>query len=234
MSNGCLLVVAHHEDPAVQLLKRQLPHRVAHAAVDDLSRAGWRYENDRPERAMACAGGHIVPATDIAAVVCRIHAVAPTDVPHIDREDREYVASEINGFLYAWLTQFTGVLFNAPTWTSLAGPAWHPLQWTQLVSRLGIPVSTSPESHGSPDTVTATVVGDAVFGVTEPALVAMSLRVARASQAGLVSVTFTHDGTWRFCSADPCPALDASTGAALLLRAFPGAEADIGALCGAA
>ena len=146
MNDGCLLLIAHPDDSAVRLLAEQMPTRVVHADVDDLSRAGWRYESGRPERAAARAGGRVIDASDIAAVLCRIHIVTAHDLPHVHRDDREYVASEINGFLYAWLAQFTGLRFNEPTWTSLAGPSLHPLQWTRFVSRLRVPVAPTPQS----------------------------------------------------------------------------------------
>lgn len=233
MSDGCLLVIARSGDPAVELLMRQVPERVAHACVADLSHAGWRYENDRPERATARAGGRIFSASDIAAVVCRIHVITTADLAHIHQDDRDYVASEMNGFLYAWLAQFAGVRFNAPTWTSLAGPHLHELHWTRVVSQLGIPVSAA--SPDESEIATATVVGNDVFGMTDPALEVTALRIARAVRAGLLSVTFARDhDRWRFRAADPCPALDASSSAALLKRAFRKSESDSGVLCGAA
>lgn len=233
MSDRCLLLIAHPDDSAVRFLTSGTSARVVHATVDDLSRAGWRYESGRPERAAARGSGRVLDASDIAAVLCRVHIVTSHDLPHVHRDDREYVASEINGFLYAWLAQFTGVRFNEPTWTSLAGPGLHPLQWTRFVSRLRIPVAPTPQL-AELETITATVVSDEVFGVGEPALVSASLRIARAARARLLSVTFVRDGEWRFLSADPCPVLDASSAAALMKRTFRAPEPEPGVLCGAA
>jgi hypothetical protein len=241
--DACLLLIARAEDPAIGTLRQQPPHRLAHASITDLTRAGWRYESGRPDQASACAGGRVIPADHIAAVVCRITSVVPRDLPHVHRDDRAYVAAEITAFLRAWLAQFAGVRFNEPTWVSLAGPGWHPLQWTWLVSRIGIPVAPSSLSAGvtesERETLTATVVHDEVFGVTDPVLIDYSLRIARDVQSEVLAVTFVRDREWRFLSADPCPVLDSASAAALLRRAFardsgsePNERVDV--LCGAA
>lgn len=244
MDDACLLLIGRPDDALVRTLRQQAPHRLAHASIADLSRAGWRYESGRPDRASACAGDRVIPAARIAAVVCRIALVLPTDLLHVRGDDRAYVAAEMNAFLRAWLAQFTGVRFNEPTWVSLAGPAWHPLQWTWFVARLGVPVAAS--STPSTDvvqiereTLTATIVRGEVFGLSDPTLVEYALRIARAAKSELLAVTFVRDRDWKFLSADPCPALDSASVAALLRHAFGPAsklsiESSVGELCGAA
>jgi hypothetical protein len=244
MSDAHLLLLARTDDPAIRTLRQQAPHRLAHASIADLSRAGWRYESGRPERASACAGGRLVPVERIAAVVCRIAVVTPSDLPHVHRDDRAYVAAEITAFLRAWLAQFTGVRFNEPCWASLAGPGWHALQWTWFVAGIGVPVMVpSPPSGGSGrserETATATVVRGEVFGPIDPTLIDYSLRIARAAKSELLAVTFVRDREWQFLSADPCPELDSISAAALVRRAFapparPSIEPRADALCGAA
>lgn len=244
MNDARLLLLARTNDTVVRTLQQQAPQRLVHATIADLSCAGWRYQSGRPEQASACAAGRAISAERIAAVVCRITAVVPSDLPHVHRDDRAYVVAEMNAFLRAWLAQFAGVRFNEPTWASLAGPGWHPLQWTWLVAQTGVPVAASPSSptdgtRVAHDTVTATIVGHEVFGVTDSTLVDYVRRIARGVRSELLAVTFVRDGVWRFLSADPCPALDAASAAALLHRAFaPVAEKVIeypaGALCGAA
>ena len=231
MADRCLLLLARAGDGVVRALQQQAPARVAHASIADLTRAGWRYESGRPEQAAACASGRVIAAEHIAAVVCRIPVVVPSDLPHVHREDRAYVAAEINAFLYAWLAQFTGVRFNEPSWASLAGPAWHALQWTWFVARLGVPVANSSLVAAGATrsaTIRATVVGDDVFDVADPVLVEYARRIARAARAELLAVTFVHRGEWRFLSADPCPDLDSAGAEALLARAFaPGLSPSI-------
>jgi hypothetical protein len=225
MSDGCLLLLARAEDAAARTLRQQAPHRLAHASLADLSCTGWRYESGRPEQASACAGGHVIPAEHITAVVCRFDVIRPAELPHVHRDDRAYVAAEITAFLRAWLAQFAGRRFNEPTWASLAGPAWHSLQWTWRVARIGVPVAALSRSPANIplarcETVVATVVGGDVFGPTDPTLIDYSLRIARAVKSELLAVTFVRDHEWRFLSADPCPELDSVTAAAVVRRAF--------------
>jgi hypothetical protein len=239
MNAGLLLLLSRTSDPAIRTLQQQAPDRLVHATIRDLSSAGWRYESGRPQQASACAGGRVVPVERIAAVVCRIAAVVPSDLPHVHPEDRAYVADEMTAFVRAWLAQFTGVRFNQPTWASLAGPGWHPLQWTWLVGRLGVPVAATPSAdvaRSECETMTATVVHDEVFGFTDPTLIEYSLRIARAVHSELLAVTFVRDRGWAFLSAHPFPVLDAASAPALLRRAFrltanPSITPDAGALC---
>jgi hypothetical protein len=223
MSDGCLLVIARSGDPAVEMLRAYAPGRVAHATVADLSRTGWRYEVGNSYRLSACATGRVIRAPDIAGVLCRIGAVMPSDLSHIHTDDQVYIAAEMNAFLHAWLMQYHGVRFNDPSWLSLAGPSWHPLQWTWLLERLAIPVWSSrraTDAHTAAHTVTATLVGSNVFGAEAPELADYTTRIGRAVRSELLAVTFAWDGEWKFVSADPCPTLASNTAGALVRRTF--------------
>jgi hypothetical protein len=216
MSDLCLLLLARSDDASVRALQQQAPNRVLHAGIADLSRVGWRYSGGCPEKAAACADGRVVEAGKFGAVLCRIAFVAPGDLAIVHPEDREYAAAEMTAFLRAWLAQFPGLRCNEPTWMSLAGPGWHPLQWTWIVSKLGIPVAAAGATQRGCETAMATVAGSQVLGVSDPLLAEYSLRIARAVKARLLSIRFARDGGWRFQSADPRPYLDAAGAAALL------------------
>lgn len=228
MSDGALLVIARAGDPIVPVLRACAPGRIAHATIADLSRAGWRYEVGNPSRLSACASGRVLRGADVVATLCRIGAITTSDLPHIHDEDRVYVAAEMNAFLHAWLMQFDGVRFNEPSWVSLAGPSWHPLQWTWLLERLGIPVAPSRRSSDvdPPNpTVVATLIGAQVCGTNEPELADYTQRIAYAARSQLLAVTFMHDGQWKFVSADPCPTLTTPMAGLLVRHAFASASA---------
>lgn len=223
MDSRVLFVIARPGDPAIEMLRSRAPGRVVHARVADLSHPGWHYEVGCPEQLSAGVAGETIRAERIAAVLCRIGAILPLDLPHIHTDDRVYVAAEMNAFLHAWLSQFGGVRFNHPSWVSLAGPSWHLLQWTSLLDRIGVPiVARRPSNAGESvrDTITATLVGDDVLGTDDPLLIDFTRRVARIAHSELLAVTFVRDGGWKFAAADPCPPLDAFIAAALLRRAF--------------
>lgn len=218
MSDGSLLLLAREEDSCIRVFQQQARYHIVHASIADLSSEGWRYVGGCPERATACAGGRMIPATQITAVLCRISHVAASDLQTIHVDDRAYAAAEMTAFLRAWLAQFQGELCNEPTWMSLAGPGWNSLQWKWVVSHLGVPVATEAQRAraASMHWETATVSGSEVFGVSDPTLIEYSLRIARAEKARSLTIRFVHDGEWRFASADPCPQLDQPTAAALL------------------
>jgi hypothetical protein len=217
--DGCLLLLARAEDPAVSVLTRRAPDRVAHASVADLCAPGWRYVVGSPERASARACGRTLEARRIAAVLCRIGRVGADDMEAVHVDDREYAAAETTAFLRAWLLQFRGVRCNEPTWMSLAGPRWHALHWSRIVTALGIPVSAEAR-----ETVTAVVAGRRVFGVSEPQLTDYSLRIANAVAARSLAIRFVRDRRWHFHSAEVCPALDEWSAGALLHELLPGSS----------
>lgn len=218
MRDRYLLLLARAHDPSVRALRQQAGSRLVHASIAELSRPGWLYAGGSPERATACAGGRRIEAAQIAAVLCRIAHVTPTDLPTLHPEDREYAAAEMTAFLRAWLAQFEGRVINEPTWMSLAGPAWHPMHWTRLVSKLGIPVTLA--AGATDQLMTATVAGTEVLGVQDPSLIEYSRLIALHVKSRSLGLRFLHDGEWRFHSADCRPALDQKCAAALVREVF--------------
>jgi hypothetical protein len=215
MAHSCMLVIAREADAAVADLCARAPGYVRHVRPSDLSRRGWRYVAGRPDAACAVAEGEVVHSSDVAAVLCRVPAIAPADLPHIQSADRGYVAAEMQAFLLAWLAQFRGLRFNAPTPGSLCGPAWDALRWRQVAARTGLPVA---QASGASASAHVTVVGAQAFGTKDPLLAAHARQLAAAAELAILGVHFVleHDA-WRFAGADPCPALGAE-GAAALLR----------------
>ena len=231
MNEPALLLLARAADPAVETLRQLQPQRLRHVDVADLSSAGWRYVVGCPELASACAGGQVLAAGEIAAVLCRIVAVVPQDLEHLHSEDRAFAAAEMNAFLRAWLAQFAGRRCNEPNSTSLAGPAWHAMRWRWLALRLGVPAvaasfampdpaSSDLDAGSDPDGVTVVVIGDQVIGRTAPTLEGYSLRIAREVRSSLLALRFVWDREWRFESADSSPQLDSPRAAKLFEWAF--------------
>jgi hypothetical protein len=209
--DGCLLLLARTEDPAVRVLMQRAPDRVAHASVEDLCAPGWRYMVGAPEHARARACGRTIDAGRIAAVLCRIGRLSAADMETVHADDREFAAAETTAFLRAWLAQFHGVRCNEPTWMSLAGPRWHPLQWSRLVTDLGIPASVAAR-----ESATAVVAGRDVFGTNVPQLIDYAKRIASAVHARSLAIRFVRNGEWCFHSAEACPELDEPNADALL------------------
>jgi hypothetical protein len=212
MTPGVLLLLARAGDPTIARLRQVLPQHLVHADVCDLSQPGWRCVVGQPQLATAAVHGEVLSADRIAAVLCRIHSVAPRDLA-LHPEDREFAAAEMQAFLHAWLAQFQGRLCNQPSAASLAGPAWLAMRWRWLAAQAGIPAVTavSPEESR----ITVLVAGEQVLGAAPPVLQSYALRMARVVRSHLLAVHFIAQPDWRLESADPLPALDARAAAQL-------------------
>jgi hypothetical protein len=204
-------LLARAEDPAVRVLTQRAADHIAHASVEDLCAPGWRYVVGAPERARARACGRTIEAGRITAVLCRIGRLSAGDMAMVHADDREFAAAEATAFLRAWLAQFRGVRCNEPTWMSLAGPRWHPMHWSRLVTELGIPASVATR-----ESVTTVVAGREVFGTTIPQLIDYSKRIAGAVQARSLAIRFVRNRDWCFLSAEACPELNELHADALL------------------
>jgi hypothetical protein len=220
MSEQCFLVLAHADDPAIQVLRRLLRQHLVHARIADLSTSGWRSVPGRPELATAAADGRVLGAEHIAAVWCRLPTITPQDLTHLHADDREFAAGEMHAFLRAWLSQFSERVCNQPDSTSLAGPAWLPMRWRWLAARSGIPTVAAASAAGHGQAVTVLVAGDQVLGTRDAGLVRHALRLARAVRSTLLAMRFVKQREWRFVSADPNPPLDGAGAAALVEWAF--------------
>jgi hypothetical protein len=230
MAEPCFLVLARDGDPALAELRAQAPGFVRQVSPGDLSRRGWRYVAGSPGQARAVAEGEVVPCDHIAAVLCRIPALTTADLPGIQPVDRAYIASEMHAFLLAWLTQFRGLRFNAPTPGSLCGPGWQAMKWLQVAARAGLPVKQTstivhraapPALHAVPSAAAqVTVVGEHAFGTDNAELAAYGRRLAAACELSILGVRFVRDGeAWKFAAAHACPPLDAAAVAAVLRNA---------------
>jgi hypothetical protein len=228
-----VVFASRHDAGARSLVARWASHDAALLTAEDLSVAGWRHSLGSSATDRAVVGGRLVATGEIAGVLIRWPCVLPTDLGHIDPEDREYVAAEMTAFLRSWLTQLRCPVLNRPTAISLLGPAWRPEQWVHTAAGLGIPVrpirrharfAATASTLASPDHATVTVLGDRCFGETHAVLAGHARRLAAAAGAALVDFQFTGpDAGAALISADLFASLDGDERAdavlALLLNA---------------
>jgi len=231
MASGVILVLGRAGDPTVERLRTQAPDCVRHVAPADLTRPGWRQVPGDPGAAVAVAGGTRVPAAEVAAVVVRLHAIEAFDLPHIDPDDRRYVAAEATAFLIAWLAQSRALRVNPPAPTSLCGPGFGPGWWARQAASAGVEVWPARDvialgRGGVPAGLpavgeAATVVGGQVLGSRVPDVVGGARRLAAAVRLPLLRVQFLRGraGGWAFAGADACPPLDEESAAAVLALA---------------
>jgi hypothetical protein len=104
----------------------------------DLCTRGWVLHATSGNDGAFVAGGVRRPTATLRGVVVRRPAVAAEELPWIADDDRQYVATEINAFLVAWLSSLACPVLNQPTATSLCGPAWSQTYWRVAAARAGV------------------------------------------------------------------------------------------------
>lgn len=207
-----LVVVASPWDEAARaLVERWEPHGAGLLTVDDLSRAGWRHYLEDPYRSRAVIDGRVVETGDISGVLIRLPAVTEQELPKIVAEDRAYAAAEMTAFLTYWLSTLKCPVLNQPSPSCLCGPSWWPEQWTQVASRLGLPVAprrryTPPFAEGisaamdeplfsftdaHAGAVQMTVIGDRCIGAGDEDLARQARLLATAAGVDLLAVVFS-------------------------------------------
>jgi hypothetical protein len=154
----------------------------------DLSGPGWRLRSGRPVDLQAGLRSRVVHGEEIRAVVNLLPWVSVHDLPHIDPDDREYVANEMAAFLLAWLSELDCPMMDRPTPLSLSGCGRWPAQWAALAKQAGV----GADAQWPGPRVEVTVLeGRAVAGPqTGIGLASAAEAIARAGQRSLVTLYF--------------------------------------------
>lgn len=146
----------------------------------------------------AVVSGQRIDAGEISGILTLRPCIYPVELQHIRPSDRDYVASEINAFLLAWLTSQSCRVVNRPTPLCLAGPNWAPIQWTHAAAKVGIPVQSMwhhvPEMGESKiqDRIEEVVtVGQHCFGYSDSVFQTWTLRLAQATGVDLLCCRFS-------------------------------------------
>lgn len=185
------------------------PKRAALLDARDLSYRGWNLPTDRPAEGRIVAGSRPLSVSDLTGVVVRRLAVYPQELPHVQEQDRDYVAAEMTALLMWWLYALPIPVINRPRSGMLCGPGWRPPQWRAEAARLGYPLapyqnSTAPDVL-PPAEAEVTVVGGAVMGNPPGELAGRAVSLARAANVTLLHASF--DGAGRLIGAHPMAAL---------------------------
>jgi hypothetical protein len=181
----------------------------------DLSIAGWR-QTLNAEDADAVIEGRPIAQDLVTGVLTRLSCVLEHEVSDIVPQDREYVAAEMTAFLWFWLSSLNCRVVNRPTPAGLSGP-YRQEYWASLAAQVDLPVhpvrrravlasSAQEETGRTPATVV--VVGERVFGETDPTLHKHARKLARLAGLELLAVTFSGpERGARLVTADPFPDL---------------------------
>lgn len=225
------LVLARHADADARRLVESFGDGHARLLVArDLSRRGWCVHPGRTG-GVCIASGERIDNTSLTGVVCRLPAVFPHDLGHVDPADRDYVAAEMTAFLVAWLAELPCPQLN-PVWAgSLGGPAWGLERWFAEATRVGLAVE--PFSVGSPAPAEAaqaaplvelTVIGDTVLPECPAPLAEAALHLSKALGIPMLGSVWRVDpnGVPRFCGASVFPELRTEAAHAAVRRALLG------------
>ena len=176
----------------------------------DLAQSGWKLSLDEPPTFVV--GGKPVAAKEVEAIVTRLAAVTPLELPFIHIEDRAYAASEMQAFLLALLASVKCPVMNRPHPGSLNGPPWSREQWTRCAFGAGVPVRPIVRNAyaggvavAAPERVerrVVHVVDDDAFGEAPAAVKKAAIAVAKAAGTELLRCAFD-------VSAKPAVFLDA-------------------------
>jgi hypothetical protein len=139
-----LVVVTSSADPELQLIKSS--RCVAIVVPAHLSQPGWCYEVGSGAQARLVTSKGTIAADDVSGVLTRMQRAWPAELPHINEEDREYVASEMTAFLAALLNELPCPVFNRPAANSLWGPPWTSEHWWRAATAEGLAVCRNDDN----------------------------------------------------------------------------------------
>lgn len=222
-----LVVLANPLDtPARELVARWGTGRARLMTARDLSRPGWRHSPAGVEAGWAVVDGEHVEVAALRGVLTRVPCVREAELPHIQPEDRGYMAAEMTAFLVSWLSGLPCPVLNRPSASSLLGPALGLERWRMLAAREGLALA-APEMRlpavptPFPETVRVTVVCRRWLGPVDEALGAQALRLASRLGVELLTVCFDAPGPeGAFVSAEPMVDVTNPAVAELLLERF--------------
>jgi hypothetical protein len=200
------LILAHrHDGPAHQLAQRWGADEALLLTPGDLHRERLCLMVDGDGTARA----ELLSRPEVTSILCRLGGVAPTDLDHVDPEDQEYAAAELDAFLHGWLDAWQGRVVNRPTAVCLNGLGWRPQQWLHAAAGVGLRVRAvrtstpvrQPDVHAEPVSISGgeparvTVVGDQCLGVVSDTTAERLRRLARMAMCVLMEAWLDAHGT---------------------------------------
>lgn len=143
-----IVITCSNLDDNVKLLKAKWPNNNALLlSVNDLTSPGWEVSSQDFSQSKFVAEETIWPVTDIEGIINLLPAIAPYELFKIVEEDRDYVASELNAFLFYFLSKMKCPFLNKLSMFNLSGPFIKPEEWIMECRKAGIPVCLKLENN---------------------------------------------------------------------------------------
>jgi hypothetical protein len=183
-----------------------------------------RLSSDGVSVEIELAEGRVLNAGHIDVAINRIATLPAGIATTASPADRDYALQELQAFWLSWLAALPGRVLNRASAQGLAGPWLDRTEWLARAAHAGLGAmpyhSTEPQMlpHGRP----VLVVCGQIAHPDAPAQVAAGCRrLAELTEADLLGVEFSLDGTWRVLDATPYPDLSigGETGVDLIAEA---------------
>ncbi len=228
------IILASQVDDTAKELIQHFPSRSARILTPaNLSQPGWRIHTQYPMNSIFVVGGESHCSTEINGVLSLLPCVFGPELVQIEKEARDYVASEMTAFLKFWLSSLSCPILNPPTAGCLSGPNWRREQWARAALDAGLQVSpfvrrTSPQcsSHKNEERmVTVTLIGNKVLNENESSLSGQVRDLANVAGVNLLEVTFMKtkwDENYLFYCANTFPSLQGHRATQLIMEFFNG------------
>lgn len=143
-----IVITCSNLDDNAKLLKAKWPNNNAILlSVNDLTSQGWEVCFEDFSRSKFVAEEKVWPVTDIEGVVNLLPFIAPFELFKIVEEDRKYVASELNAFLFYFFSKFSCPFLNNPSMFNLSGPFIKQEEWIINCRKTGLLVYPQKENN---------------------------------------------------------------------------------------
>ncbi|HYV95207.1 MAG TPA: hypothetical protein VE978_25760 [Chitinophagales bacterium] len=227
-----VLVIASILDEAAASLVNKFTRGAASLLTSmDLSRKDTDILFHQIEKGSIVASGKKIQLGNISGVLTLIPNIYPMELVQINKEDRSYVASEMNAFMLWFLSQLKCPVLNPPSPTCLNGQLWRLEYWMKLAQQQAIPTLSLKRSNTrsyttntlkNEDYARITVIGRKCIGTKNAVLQNYSLRLAEVTNLNLLQVGFKRnfDGEWKFAHASQFPDINDKKVAAAIIKFF--------------
>ena len=191
-----LVVASALDDAARQLVAGWSALDALLLTPGDLCAEGWHVETEDFEAGRLVVDGARVPIRQVSGVLTLLTRVADWELVSIEDTDRAYAASEINAFLFYFLSRIRCPVLNRPSAYCLAGPSWRDAQWMLACRQVGFTtagplrtaVSGLPASCPSPEFACRSIVGREAVGVKGTTDTRRLLRLAELARVNHLTV----------------------------------------------
>ena len=142
-----IIIVCSNLDENAKLLKAKWANNNAVLlSVNDLTSPGWQISASNFNESIFVAEEQVWPVSAVKGIVNLLPQVAPYELFKIVEDDRKYVASEMNAFLFYFFSKMKCPFLNEPSMFNLSGPFIKQEEWIMQCIMAKLPVHKKLEN----------------------------------------------------------------------------------------